>query len=255
MAEKDFKKQTEDLPDTKIEDREEWQFDGLLPSYQPKIWPLWMPIAVYCFAIFVSSLATLLRSLAVAEIAVQLIGMLLQDSVWFILPIVIVCIALKHPASSLGLVKPPLKIALLGMLAGIVFYLLNTITAMIVELIAPGKIGSSESVTSLFDMTANSFELFCLILLVCLIGPAAEEMLFRAFFYPPLLKHLKRPLAIIVCGAIFAAIHFSLWTFLPLFVGGIGFAWLYDKYRNLWVNIIAHASWNIVVVILIFAIG
>jgi membrane protease YdiL (CAAX protease family) len=241
---------SEDLQGKSIEEREEWRADDLLPPVQSRIWPLWMPLAVYFVAIFVSSFAALLRYTGVDETPLQLIGLLLQDGLWIVLPILIACIGLRHPPSVLGLAKPQLKSALLAIPAGIFFYLMNTSAAMLIELIAPGKIAESTSALQLVSGANNALELLIAISFICVLGPIAEEMLFRAFLYPPLLHHFKRPLAIVLCAAAFALAHMSSWLFFPLFIGGLGFTWLYDKYRNLWVNIIAHASWNTVVIIL-----
>ncbi len=255
MEETNQPKQSENLQDSAIEQREEWRPDDFLPSYQPRIWPLWIPLAVYFCGIFVSSLASLLYLTGMQEVPMQIIGMLVQDSIWIILPILIACIALKHQPRALGLTKPPVKIALVAIPLGILFYLMNTMGAIIVDLLAPGKIASSQTVVNLFGQTTSSVEIIMLVLLICFAAPVAEEMLFRAFLYPSLLHYFKRPIAIILCAAAFSLAHMNIWTFLPIFIGGLGFTWLYDKYRNLWVNAIAHMAWNSLVIILLFVLN
>jgi membrane protease YdiL (CAAX protease family) len=45
----------------------------------------------------------------------------------------------------------------------------------------------------------------------------------------------------------------AIWNFLPLFAGGCGFAFMYSKYRDISLNFVAHATWNSIAVILMFA--
>ena len=47
-----------------------------------------------------------------------------------------------------------------------------------------------------------------------------------------------------MAGLVFGAMHMNIWVFLPMFVGGVGFAWPYDKKHNLYINILAHITWN-----------
>lgn len=53
-------------------------------------------------------------------------------------------------------------------------------------------------------------------------------------------------------GAIFALLHLDLWRFLPLALGGIGLAYLYDRTGNILASIIAHATWNTIMILLLY---
>ena len=141
---------------------------------------------------------------------------------------------------------------IIGIPAGLLFWLANTLVAAGVELLFPGKMAEGNSVLSMFGYAENSFEVALLIFLVCVLAPVGEEIMYRSFAYPPLLMRLGRNKAIIIISLIFAALHLNIWTFFPLFIGGLGFALLYDKFRNVWINICAHSAWNTLVIILYF---
>ena len=217
-------------------------------------WGIFPPLAVLMAGALLSMLPFLIAPDTPRQVGLNVLSGFLQDGAFFLLPCLLVLAVLKQPPAMLGMYKAPLhKILLLGIPAGLIFYGLNTLAALLVNLLFPGKIASTQSSMALFALAENGFDTALLIIFFCIVAPAAEEMLFRAFFYPPLLLRFGRAAGILLTALIFAAMHLNMWTFLPLFVGGLGFALLYDKFRNLWVNICAHMTWNILTVILYLA--
>ena len=220
----------------------------------PPQWGIAHIIMVLLAATALSMLPFIFYDSAGSQVGINMLSGLLQDGAFFLLPCALVFGLYKQPSAMLGMFRVPLiKVVIIGIFAGVLFYFANTLTALLVELIFPGKIASSQSSMALFQMAENSFDLVLLIIFFCVVAPAAEEMMFRAFTYPPLLMRFGRSAAVIISAALFAAMHLNIWTFLPLFVGGLGFSLLYDKFRNLWINICAHMAWNTLVVILYFA--
>ena len=79
-------------------------------------------------------------------------------------------------------------------------------------------------------------------------APFAEELFFRGFFLVSLIPLLGPLRASIVSAAIFAIVHLSLATMLPILITGLIFSWLYLKTRSIWHPIAAHATQNLIAV-------
>jgi uncharacterized protein len=89
---------------------------------------------------------------------------------------------------------------------------------------------------------------------VAMVAPIGEEVFFRGFIFTGLAQRMGPYLAMVISAFLFGAAHLEKWVFLPLFVVGVGLAWLYYRTRNLWVNIIAHGTVNAVSLVLAFTV-
>jgi membrane protease YdiL (CAAX protease family) len=77
-----------------------------------------------------------------------------------------------------------------------------------------------------------------------ILAPAAEELLFRGILYPAI-KFAGYPrLALVGTSLLFAAVHLSTMTFVPLFLLAILLTFLYEKTDNLAASVTAHAAFN-----------
>lgn len=90
----------------------------------------------------------------------------------------------------------------------------------------------------------NPFLIFYSIVLACVIGPIIEEIFFRGFCYPAIKKRWGKAFAVFITAFVFAAIHGSLFAFLPVFILGIALAFLYEKYGSLVPSIVMHVVHN-----------
>jgi membrane protease YdiL (CAAX protease family) len=77
-----------------------------------------------------------------------------------------------------------------------------------------------------------------------LVAPATEEFLFRGYFYGVLRRYLGGLPALILTSALFASIHLSLPSFLPLFVLASCLTLAYEATGSLWTPILMHALFN-----------
>ncbi|NLF80707.1 MAG: CPBP family intramembrane metalloprotease [Clostridia bacterium] len=225
-----------------------------VPAPEPApAWRIWQAFIVLPIAIVVSALPFMLYSHSANQVGVNMISLLLQDGCFIILPLLLVSVIYKQPPEVMGFRRFSAgQVFRLAIPAGIAFYLINVAVAVLINLFFPGRIDQSQTAIALLTMAGNQFELIMLLVFFTTLAPVAEEIYFRAFIYPPLRQAMGRRAAIAFSAAMFALIHVNFWTFLPLFAGGLGFAWLYDRYRNIWLNIIAHMTWNIIVLILYF---
>jgi membrane protease YdiL (CAAX protease family)/NAD-dependent dihydropyrimidine dehydrogenase PreA subunit len=81
-------------------------------------------------------------------------------------------------------------------------------------------------------------------LMVVLIGPFVEEVVFRAALLEGLAARLGAWPAIFAQAALFAAFHRSLWLFFPMFVLGAALGWLAHARGSLWPAVAMHALYN-----------
>jgi membrane protease YdiL (CAAX protease family) len=87
--------------------------------------------------------------------------------------------------------------------------------------------------------------------LVVLVGPFVEELIFRGVLLSALDRASEQRwpmigpwLAIVATSGLFAASHFSAWLFVPTLVLGLALGWLAWWRRGLWPAIAMHAIYN-----------
>jgi len=83
-----------------------------------------------------------------------------------------------------------------------------------------------------------------LALLVVVAAPLAEETFFRGFLLQGLARRFTFWPAAVVSSAVFALAHVSWQLYVPIFVLGLAFAWLFWRTGSLWASIAAHATIN-----------
>jgi membrane protease YdiL (CAAX protease family) len=76
------------------------------------------------------------------------------------------------------------------------------------------------------------------------LAPFVEEIIFRGAIYRFFKGYTSVFMAQIISGALFAAMHFNLMSFLPLLFIGVLFAQLYEKEGNILLPMLFHAYWN-----------
>ena len=80
-----------------------------------------------------------------------------------------------------------------------------------------------------------------------------EEVFFRGALQNLLVKWLKQPfVAILISSIIFSIIHFSVYLFLTRLILGFVLGLMFQKTKNIWVNIIAHFLNNAIAVTQLF---
>jgi membrane protease YdiL (CAAX protease family) len=82
------------------------------------------------------------------------------------------------------------------------------------------------------------------VLAVVVLAPIAEELFFRGIVFNAWLREGGRRWAYIGSAALFAAVHLSLVSALPIFLLGLALAWVYERTRNLLAPIAMHATVN-----------
>ena len=171
------------------------------------------------------------------------IGVGLGDALVYFGVIWIFLRLIRRPFSDLGLVKPLKRFVVLGLVVGILLFvsigLLGNILTHLFGTPAP------QSFTVAVKGVSYPWEFVLLTLLGGIVAPLKEELLFRGLIYPPLRKALGRGKGMLLTGLFFAILHFDIVRFLPLLIGGVVLAWLYERSASIWPAVVAHGTWNI----------
>lgn len=93
--------------------------------------------------------------------------------------------------------------------------------------------------------------LVLMILLTTVVAPLSEEFFFRGCLYRFLKAKMPLTVALLLNGLLFAALHVSLSSLLPLIILGIVLAYAYEKTGSIKVPILMHAIFNTNTIIVI----
>jgi membrane protease YdiL (CAAX protease family) len=158
--------------------------------------------------------------------------------------------------AALGLQRPTAADLRAGLLAGLGLLVVDGACIWCARKAAAMLVGSGRAMAIFYKEQASLMGLFlherawlwlaALFLTVTLLAPLAEELFFRGYIYNALQARIGRQ-AIWVSSLLFAVLHGYLIHGVAIFALAVVLAWLYERYRNLWLNISAHATLNALV--------
>lgn len=112
--------------------------------------------------------------------------------------------------------------------------------------------GADVDPTSLLPQTPVGIA-FTLIVAVVL-APLVEEVVFRGMLLSSLRPRVGDLSAIVVSSLVFAAVHVLPFAMPPIFLLSVGLGWLYVRTDSLWTPIAAHAVFNTVGIVALYAL-
>jgi len=130
--------------------------------------------------------------------------------------------------------------------------ILGSETVNLLDLVLPTPTSSAILFEDVQDI---SHKFVSLILLVVLVGPVLEELLFRGLVLHALLRRYSTGVAIVVSSALFAAAHLNPWQIPITFGTGLILGWIFIKTRSLWPCIIVHALVNGAPLLVLVTVG
>mgnify|MGYP003372296539 CR=1 FL=1 len=86
---------------------------------------------------------------------------------------------------------------------------------------------------------------FTLVLVMGIIGPLAEELIFRWLLYLRLRDHLGLWISAGISGLLFGIYHGNLFQGIYATILGMGFAWIFECTGNLWSSVLLHIGANV----------
>jgi uncharacterized protein len=219
-------------------------------------WPWWYGPVGFVAAIVATLLASVVVLLgvgAVVEIAggdfdadgeeVTVIGTILQDAALILTAVVFARMTLRPRPWHFGL-RPARFGPALAWTVG------AWVTFIVLAIVYTAAVQPDGEQTVAEDLGADESALGLVIgaLMVIIVAPVAEEFFFRGFFYGALRSTFNVPLAALINGAVFGAIHITSSETLPLVpvlaILGVILCLLYERTGSLYAPIALHAFNN-----------
>lgn len=177
---------------------------------------------------------------------------LVQTLFMISLPACIAVLKYRHSFRDLGFVKGGFWQAVpQGLKWGGGLFVTVMILGIFSSIFFPGE-PDLQDFAKILLMVDSQGEFILAFIMGVILAPMGEEVYFRGFLYPALRQRFGVKKGILFTALFFSFLHFDVYRFIPIAVGGLGLTYLYEKTGNLWTNIIAHGVWNGVMILLIF---
>jgi hypothetical protein len=146
----------------------------------------------------------------------------------------------KHHASwkTLGFVRFKSSVLAVGLGLLLAIYFFNGVYAYLLENFG---LRMQEDLTPVLQELSSPWPLFFAVVIV---APFTEEVFFRGFVFAGLRSRYDWRWAAAISAALFAAVHLQLTFFIPAFLLGYLFAFLFQKSNSIWPGMIFHAAVN-----------
>ena len=138
--------------------------------------------------------------------------------------------------------REPFKAAGLGVAWGVIAWVVSTLLIGIAAVVLQ-QLGV-EPEPQAAERAIELLNPVLVVLAIVVAAPIAEEIFFRGVVFNAWLREGGRRLAFIGSAVLFAVIHVSLVSLLPIFVLGLMLAWIYDRTGTLVAPIAMHATVN-----------
>ncbi len=89
---------------------------------------------------------------------------------------------------------------------------------------------------------------------ISVLAPVSEELYFRGMTYPVIRARFGPAAGMILSALFFGALHLDIYRLVPLSLGGMALAWFYEKTGSLLTSIVAHSTWNTLMLVMFFAV-
>lgn len=138
-----------------------------------------------------------------------------------------------------------------GIFGGLILFIIVIVVGIIIELILP--VPSKPQPFAQIVMETKNFRQFATVLFIgSILAPLGEELYFRGLVYPAFKYRLGITKGMLLTGAFFALLHFDIFRFIPLAIGGAGLAYLYERTGSIFTPMIAHGTWNGIMMFLLY---
>lgn len=154
----------------------------------------------------------------------------------------------SHPLRTLGLrARRAWRLIGVGIAGYSVFLTVMVAVAIIIGAIFGGGIRLAQTAEEIVGSAQSPGEIAVYFVLVCVLAPIAEEVIFRGYVYGGLRRFLPARHAIILGAALFAGVHLNSDAFLVIALIGALLCLLYERTRSLLPGMIAHGLHNCLV--------
>lgn len=124
----------------------------------------------------------------------------------------------------------------------LLFFVMLFVSALMVSLFP--QWAKPQAVTEIVMQAHNGWEWSAVILMVCVLAPISEELLFRGYFYHSLRNRYSLWSSVLIVSLLFGCIHYDLFRLLPLTFTGVCLNLVAIRSGSLWGSIVMHGVWN-----------
>lgn len=150
----------------------------------------------------------------------------------------------KKSLAELGFVRPSGRVVAAGLAGTVAMFLLaDGASSLIGHLLHSNH---EQVAIQMIKQIVDSPGKIVVVILTVIVAPVCEEIIFRVFVFNAALRYMRFWPAAIVSGVLFGAAHLDKIEFFPLALGGIVLCFVYDRTRNAYASMIAHAGFNAV---------
>jgi membrane protease YdiL (CAAX protease family)/cytochrome c-type biogenesis protein CcmH/NrfG len=107
-----------------------------------------------------------------------------------------------------------------------------------------GQLPEQQYIGEIISNAKQMNQVAFLFFMAVIVGPFAEEIIFRGFIYSGLRRHADFRTASIISACIFSLFHMHAGLFIPLAFMGYIFARIFEKTRSILPSVIVHMLWN-----------
>lgn len=141
-----------------------------------------------------------------------------------------------------------LKAALCGLLLFVVMLLVTTLLVWLFP-----QWAQPQAVTEVILQAESRWDWFVVVLMVCILAPISEEILFRGYLYHSLRSQCSMWGSVLLTSLLFGCMHYDLFRLLPLTFTGICLNLVAIRSGSLWGSVVMHGVWNFMMTLMLWA--
>ncbi len=183
--------------------------------------------------------------------------MLIQQIVQTVLMIGIVLWFLKLRGASLQQIglrpfKKPIWFLWSVLFGIVIFFVMLLVSALMVSLFP--QWAEPQAATELIMEAEGRWECFAVLLMVSVLAPISEELVFRGYIYHSFRAHRSMLLSVLTASLLFGIMHYDLFRLLPLTLVGVFLNLMAIRSDSLWGAMIVHGVWNFMTASIVLAV-
>jgi uncharacterized protein len=155
------------------------------------------------------------------------------------------------PLAALGAPRRPLGDLATGFLGGLALIVVGYVAGAVVLAVARLILGHPPAEPEQISTCVRGAAFVASGFGVVVLAPVCEETFFRGFLYRSLRERLSPWPAALISGGAFALVHVDPLLIFSLLPVGVGLAFVYERRQSLLASIVAHATFNLVGLVVI----
>ncbi|NLW62833.1 MAG: CPBP family intramembrane metalloprotease [Syntrophomonadaceae bacterium] len=170
---------------------------------------------------------------------------------YFATGIGLVLLATSSRLERVGFKRQDLRLILKwGVGGGLILFVMVLGAGVIIQLLQPSL--PPQPFEEVLRKVVTGKELLLMILVGSVLAPLVEEVYFRGMVYPVLRQYVGVIWGLIISGILFGLMHWDLWRTVPLALGGMVLAYIYERSRTIYAPWIAHGVWNGIMAVIVY---